>query len=490
MVDYLAEFRTRAARLEKLRREPEKIPHLKAYYKDHIADFINDWGMTFDPRNPEIKLPSNVPFLLFGKQREWVEWLIQRWKNREDGLTEKSRDMGVSWLSVAVAMSIWLFYPGIVIGFGSRKEEYVDKLGDPKSLFWKARFFIDNVPKELRPAGYKSREHAPYMRIINPENGSSVVGESGANIGRGARTSIYFKDESAFYEQPELIDAALSQTSNCKIDISTPNGEGNPFHRKRINGKIPVFTFHWRDDPRKGEEWYRKQKETLDPVVLAQEVDIDYSASKNNVFIPGELVERSQSHDVSLITPMGPKILSVDPARYGDDRTVITLRQGRVVFWQRVWNHMNTQDVAGIVKQIDYETYDIEQIAIDVIGVGAGVVDTCKATMPEPRRIVSVNASIRQADGRNYNLRAKMYANLLEWLKDEPVVLPNDKELKAELSGIEYEYRNGELLLRDKEELKKKLGRSPDKADSLAIGFACPVKYAGKQHLPMFAISD
>ena len=55
-----------------------------------------------------------------------------RWKGREDGLVEKSRDMGVSWLCVATAIWMWTFHEGAVVGFGSRKEDYVDKLGDPK----------------------------------------------------------------------------------------------------------------------------------------------------------------------------------------------------------------------------------------------------------------------------------------------------------------------------------------------------------------------
>jgi hypothetical protein len=212
----------------------------------------HDWGMTFDPRNPEIGLPAQMPFLLFPKQREFIGWLFERWQAREDGLAEKSRDMGLSWLCVGFAVWMFLFWPGTVVGFGSRKEEYVDDLSDPKSLFWKIRNFIALLPEEFQPAGWNEKKHAPYMAAVNPENGSRIVGEAGDNIGRGARTSIYFKDESAFYERPEKIDAALSQTSNCKIDVSTPNGEGNPFARKRKSGKVKVFTFHWRDDPRKG----------------------------------------------------------------------------------------------------------------------------------------------------------------------------------------------------------------------------------------------
>jgi phage terminase large subunit len=243
-------------------------------------------GHDLRPAEREIGKPTIVPFVLFERQEAFLDWLLARWQGREDGLVEKSRDMGVSWLCVAFAVWMWLYQPGSVVGFGSRKEEeYVDKIGDPKSLFWKVRQFINLLPVEFRPAGGTSK-HAPHMRVLNPENGASIVGEAGDNIGRGNRTSIYFKDESAFYEHADAIDAALSQTSNCKIDVSTPNGAGNAFYRKRHGGKIKVFVFDWNDDPRKGKDWYAKQCEILDAVIVAQEIDRDYESSVSDSWIP------------------------------------------------------------------------------------------------------------------------------------------------------------------------------------------------------------
>jgi hypothetical protein len=141
--DYTAVFSERASRLQRLREEPSLVPSVRAWYAEHPADFVSDWCMTFDPRLAETGKKTIIPFVLFDRQREFIDWIVARWQAREDGLVEKSRDMGVSWLCCAVATWMWLFKPGTVIGFGSRKEEYVDKLGDPKSLFWKLRFLID-----------------------------------------------------------------------------------------------------------------------------------------------------------------------------------------------------------------------------------------------------------------------------------------------------------------------------------------------------------
>lgn len=282
--DYAPVYARRVAAVANIQSYPGLLSGVKAYYKAHPVDFLADCGMTFDPRRAEIGEAVLMPFVPFPRQAECIDWIVARWRAREDGLIEKSRDVGLSWICVGVAVWMWLFHEDTVIGFGSRKEEYVDSSSDPKSLFWKIRKFIDLLPRYLKPTGWDIKKCAPYMRIQNPENNSMIVGEAGDNIGRGNRTSIYFKDESAFYERPELIDAALSQTSNCKIDLSTPNGVGNPFHAKRNSGRIPVFRFHWRDDPRKDEAWYQRQIETLGERIVAQEIDIDYAVAGRPAF--------------------------------------------------------------------------------------------------------------------------------------------------------------------------------------------------------------
>ena len=487
--DYDPIFAMRAERLMRLRDNPTQLPALKAFYADNPAKWVTDWGCTFDPRGPEVGLPAIVPFLLFPRQVEFIEFLHDRWKSREDGLAEKSRDMGVSWLCVAFGVWMWTFHAGTVIGFGSRKEEYVDHIGDPKSLFWKVRKFIELLPKEFKPHGFVPRIHSPFMRVLNPENGSSIIGEAGDNIGRGARTSIYFKDESAFYDRPELIDAALSQTSNCKIDVSTPNGAGNPFYRKAVGGSIPKFTFEWRSDPRKDDAWYEKQRRDLDPVVLAQEIDINYEASVTNAFIPGDAVIKAMRKGPADVEAHGPVIWGLDVARFGDDMSVLTMRRGRVVQPQKTWRKVDTQFLAQAVWEIAKAAVPkVDQIAVDDIGVGGGVTDRLKElARGSGTAIEGVNSANRVSDGRNYNLRMKMWDEMKEWLEDEPVSLPNASVLKAEMTALRYSFRNGVRLLESKDEAKKRGVKSPDHADSLALTFARPMISAYK---PVAFISE
>lgn len=472
--DYAAVYEERLRRIRKIRSGELDLSALKEFYKTHPVEFIMDWGMTYDPRNADIGLETQVPFLLFKKQVEFIEWMLGLWKGRKDGVCEKSRDMGASWLCVAFAVWMWIFVDGSVVGFGSRKEEYVDNLGDPKSIFWKIRAFIKLLPPEFRPGGYSERVHAPFMRITNPVNGSTIVGEAGDNIGRGNRTSIYFVDEGAFLERPDAADAALSNTSNCKIWLSTVNGTGNTFHRKRMSGKYPVFVFDWRDDPRKGPDWYEDFKSKNEPRVVAQEVDRDYTAAVTNSYIPGSIVTAASMRGPADVSAIGPLQIGVDCARFGDDKTVVMFRQGRLASRMEVWGKADIPDSAGRVKDLINASHEpIEQIAVDVIGLGAGVADILRRDFG--KRVVDVNSSMRLDDGKNFNLRARMWRDMKEWLQG-PVSIPNDPELTTDLTALRYTYREQRLLIESKEEAKKRKIKSPDRADALALTFATPVQ--------------
>lgn len=475
--DFDATYRERAERLKRLRADAAILPGLKEFYKDHPVEFINDWGMTFDPRNAEVGLPTTMPFLLFPKQAEFITWLRDRWLSREDGLAEKSRDMGVSWLCVAFAVWLWTFHAGTVAGFGSRKEEYVDDLNDPKSLFWKVRKYIELLPVEFQPAGWNPKKHAPFMSIVNPENGAAIVGESGDNIGRGNRTSIYFKDESAFYERPDSIDAALSQTSNCKIDVSTPNGNGNPFYRKRHGGKVKVFTFHWRDDPRKGPEWYAKQQNDLDPVVLAQEVDIDYNASTSDAWIPGALVEAAQRLGPADVEANGPWMVSVDAAHMGDDESVISRRRGLLTLPLLAHKKLDGPALAAAVEECCHDLASagghIGIISIELDGPGVSAYDQLMRG-PFAPVVVGVHTGATLKDDRNWNVKARMWRSALDYLKAGGCSMPTDPELKSQLASYRYSYKSGLLLMESKKEYKKRIGKSPDRADAWILGFVPP----------------
>lgn len=376
--DYVRVLTHRVDKLNEIRANPGMLPGLRVYYRTHIAQFITDWGVTTDPRNVDIGLPALIPFVLFPRQEEWVDWFFRRWKGRDPGMTEKSRESGLSWLAIATACSVCLFNNGVAVGFGSRKQEYVDQLGSPKSLLEKARIFMRNLPVEFR-GSWEPSKHAPQMRILFPDTDSFIGGEIGDEIGRGDRTSFYFVDEAAFLEHPETVDSSLSQTTRCRIDISTPNGMANTFAQRRFsdayNGTDRLFTFHWRDDPRKDEAWYKAEVGKWSEQVIAQEIDINHAASVEGVVIPSAWIQAAIGADVQLgVEVTGDNFAALDVADEGRDKNALAGRRGVKLLHMKSWSGAGSTMFKTVIKTFGLlDDWGYETFEYDADGLGAGV---------------------------------------------------------------------------------------------------------------------
>ena len=284
---------------------------------------------------------------------------------------------------------MWLFTPGVSIGWGSRKENLVDKIGDPDSIFEKMRFLIRRLPSFFWPVDFSMKQHATYMRIINPENNSTITGEAGDNIGRGGRKAIFFKDESSWYERPERIEAALADNTNVQIDISSVHGTANIFSRRRQSGTIwepgkkiepggvNVFVFDWRDHPAKTQGWYdARRKKAEDEGLLhifAQEVDRDYSAAVEGVVIPQQWVKAAiDAHTKLGFDDSGMAMSALDVADEGGDKNAYVLRKGSIIVYGESWGKGDTGETTRKTLAL-MKSQGSNMLQYDSIGVGAGV---------------------------------------------------------------------------------------------------------------------
>lgn len=465
--DVVAEFSRRADLLKEIEKDPGPI---LLHYKENPVDFINDWGITYDPRLQPPQTPI-IPFSLFPRQIEYIEWLFERFRKREDGVTKKSRDMGVTWLCCAFAWWLWIFHKGQVVSFGSRVEDLVDKRGDPKCIFEKVRMLIEYTPQIFMPKDY-NKSHDSHMKITNPENMSVIAGEGGDNMGRGGRSSLYFKDESAHYDRPDRVEAALSMNSDVKIDVSTPNGVGNPFYRKCHQNVLPMFTFHWKDDPRKDQAWYDRKVRELDPVIVAQEIDMSFDASVDNTFITKKHVDRAMATNITDFDDFHkPCVLGVDPAGFGNDRTAFCLRQGRFVHWIETYQGVDTMQIVGLIGAVLRECpYAVKAVCIDSIGIGAGVFDRLYELHPQIAHRITVSES--SAYEACSDIRSEIWYMMREWLKEE-CHLPYRESLIIDLCSLQYAFNsNSEYVLESKKSAKKRGVKSPDEGDALALTFA------------------
>ena len=165
------------------------------------------------------------------------------------------------------------------------------------------------------------------------------------------------------------------------------------------------------------------------------------------------------------------KVLGVDVARFGDDRSVIFPRQGSLVFSPVVMRQQRTTDIAARVA-LKIDEWGAERVFVDDTGHwGHGVIDNLVTSRYPATGIQFHGAAL---DPRYKNKRAEMWFLLAEWVKAGGC-LPKLPELVGELTTPTYSFSNGKILLEDKDQVKARLGRSPDLADALALTFALPV---------------
>jgi len=194
-----------------------------------------------------------------------------------------------------------------------------------------------------------------------------------------------------------------------------------------------------------------------------------------------DLVRRALEYS-SLGWDLQPRTVGCDVARFGLDKTVFTLRQGRKVHWVRKYTELDTMQIANVASEI-LDTEYLDAMVVDETGVGAGVVDRLRQ-LGYGRKLFPFNGSGRPDDPVQFaNRRAEVWCLLRDALK-EGLSIPRDEDLISDLPINEYRFqRNGSLILTSKDELKKRGIKSPDCGDSLAMTYAVkPV--AGRRRVP------
>jgi hypothetical protein len=167
-------------------------------------------------------------------------------------------------------------------------------------------------------------------------------------------------------------------------------------------------------------------------------------------------------------------IWGLDVARFGDDRSALAIRRGRKLMKPvESWRGLDTMQTAGKIMALWTETPTDERpsrILVDVIGIGAGVVDRLRE-LDLPVRGVNVSES-PSVDGKFHKLRDELWWKarvFFEGLACEVV----DQSLAAELAVVQYSFTSSGLIrVEPKHDTKDRLGRSPDLADAFVLTFA------------------
>jgi hypothetical protein len=252
----------------------------------------------------------HVPFVTWLVQDEFIDELTDAIRGGHDVAINKSREMGASWLCLAVLQWFWQYKAALTFMEMSRTEEYVDCRGDMDTLFEKHRYMLNWQPAWLKPARIKDN----YMLLVNQENGSTIVGEStNGDAGRGGRKTAILLDEFAAVQNGASICAATADNSACRIFNSTPGGPGTEFSRIVEEKRARILTLPWWRHPEKAygakqiydpktgkpkwiSPWYLVEEARRSKKEMAQEIDMEHAKAGDVFFDVDELDAHKKRH--------------------------------------------------------------------------------------------------------------------------------------------------------------------------------------------------
>jgi phage terminase large subunit len=350
--------------------------------------------------------------------------------------------------------------------------------GDPPRFWLSALFKL--TTDSLYDLGAK--DWGAFARTARKEAPESLQGFHGDHL-------LFVIDEGSGVPEEVFAAAegALSGPENRLLMLGNPTRTSGTFHAShhKDRGSYTALHFRSQDSPLVAPDYrarlVRKWGEGSN--VVRVRADGDFPRQEDDVLISLDMTEPCLSREP--VPGQGPRILGVDPARMGSDRTVLLLRQGRVVDHIAIAAKLDLMQVVGRVLSL-VEPWQVEVIAVDLVGLGAGVYDR----LNELRRQrllacqvhavdVSTAAPVKRSEDEMQAWRLRDYLWLLtaQWLREAaPVFCAADRQACADLAGelasVKYSFNShGALVVEDKAEMRKRLGHSPDIADSLICTF-------------------
>lgn len=290
---------------------------------------------------------------------------------------------------------------------------------------------------------------------------------------RGLRLDGIILDEVADIDAdawPNVIRPALSDREGWAVWIGTPKGR-DAFYQQYAEALAKPDEYY-AQVLRASETGLVKQEELdsartqMPESVYNREYECSFDEPGVNQLISGDMVRAAMARKFQ---PQGPRLLGVDVARFGDDRTVIAWRDGDVVKHFSIFRGIDTMETVGHVT-LAVNEFKPDGVFIDAVGVGGGVADRLRQ-LRYP--VIDVGSGNKATDDSRYaNLRAEMWNKMALWIKDR-ASLPNIEALDLDLTAPTYRFdHRNRMLLESKEDMKKRLKVSPDLGDALALTFA------------------
>lgn len=211
---------------------------------------------------------------------------------------------------------------------------------------------------------------------------------------------------------------------------------------------------------------------------FAQEMLCDDNAGNENSLLSVYDAEEAFNRDIQERDYcFDAKIIGADIARSGVDKSTVWFRQGRFAKLMAVYQGQDTMTTASAISAIAKEV-GAESINIDAGGIGAGVVDRLRQL--GWKNVVDVQFGGNSVDDRYKNQRAYMHFKAAEWVKTGGCIQKHPKwtdRIKIEMCAPQYHHKNpkGQFQIESKDEIKTRIGFSPDLYDGLITTFAVEV---------------
>ncbi len=244
----------------------------------------------------------------------------------------------------------------------------------------------------------------------------------------------------------------------------------------RLAGDWITMKVSCTDSPRVSEAYIEEMKARYGEESNAYRIRVlgEFPRSDDDTVIPMELLELAMNRDVEA-SKHATLVWGLDVARFGSDRSALCKRQGNAVLEPiKTWKNLDLMQLTGAVVaefEILVPSQRPQEILVDSIGLGAGVVDRLKE-LGLPAR--GINVAESPAMGGTYrNLKAELWHKAKAWLESRDCRMPKDEALIAELATVRYSFTsNGKIQIEGKDELKKRGMASPDRADAFCLTFA------------------
>lgn len=493
---------------------------------DELFQRLKDDFEYYAPRCLVIRTKEDgvIPFELNEAQQHLHE--VAEWQLEAEGwvriIVLKGRQQGCSTYIEG------RFYWKVSHQFGQRAYILTHESDATANLFAMVARYHENCPIELRPS--TDHDSGKELNFDLLDSGYKVGTAGTKGTGRSSTIQYFHGSEVAFWPHAETHATGVMQsvpsTSGEIFLESTSDGMGNYFHQTwvkavaGVNGYIAVFIpWFWQSEYERAysDEVLDDEETELLQLYGAEQEDPGKSLTPRNLmwrrrkvnelkngtddfkreypntaqeaFESAGYRQLIQAADVGRalqntgIEGRGPMVMGVDPARFGDDRLGIALRQGRVAYDVVGYTHkMDQMEIVGLCRQI-LDSIAIDRCFIDS-GMGVGVIDRLHEL--DYNQVSEVNFGSGAFNSLKYtNRRNEMWQEMAEWFDDDHVQLfmadtPDLQEkseaLTMDLCAVEYKFNSNNLkVMEDKDQTKARLGLSPDLGDALALTFAEPV---------------